>query len=226
MKEEKNPKLHMPSPSSLHSPTTKFHLLSVLGLSCAKLPYVKGQFFTLKDVTIGTTRLTRSGGDGSVETTSRELGFEEGVDLGDLLTFGDGALDVSRLLVSVIGDSGESLLGLKESSNFAKRKASRKRESGQRRVESSSSIGKGMSEIIEFEVVRGGEGRRESSWSAFRQVLVSSLDPILVVAEAEGGLRQLDNYPRRFLLPVVHLVTGSLFDEIARSTIVARRVLQ
>lgn len=196
----------------------------MLGLSSAKFADIEGKLLSFKDVTIGTTRLTRSGGDGSVETTSRELGFEEGVDLGDLLTFGDGALDVSRLLVSVIGDSGESLLGLKESSNFAKRKASRKRESGQRRVESS--IGGGMSEIIEFEVVRGGEGRRESSWSAFRQVLVSSLDPILVVAEAEGGLRQLDNYPRRFLLPVVHLVTGSLFDEIARSTIVARRVLQ
>jgi len=46
------------------------------------------------------------------------LGFEEGVDLGDLLTFGDGTLDVSRLLVSVIGDSGESLLGLVDGSNL------------------------------------------------------------------------------------------------------------
>ena len=46
------------------------------------------------------------------------MGFEEGVDLGDLLTFGDGTLDVSRLLVSVIGDSGESLLGLVDGSNL------------------------------------------------------------------------------------------------------------
>lgn len=117
--------------------------MSVLGLSSAKFADIEGKLLSFKDVTIGTTRLTRSGGDGSVETTSRELGFEEGVDLGDLLTFGDGTLDVSRLLVSVISDSGEGLLGLKESSNFAKRKASRKRESGQRRVESS--IGGGIS---------------------------------------------------------------------------------
>lgn len=34
------------------------------------------------------------------------------------MTFGDGTLDVSRLLVSVIGDSGESLLGLVDGSNL------------------------------------------------------------------------------------------------------------
>jgi hypothetical protein len=89
-------------------------LLSVLGLSSAELPNVELELTTLEDVTIGTTRLSRSGSDGGVETTGRELGLEEGVDLGFLLTFGDGSLDVSGLLVGILGDSGESLLGLSD----------------------------------------------------------------------------------------------------------------
>ena len=84
----------------------------MLGLSSTKLPDVEFQLLALEDVTIGASRLSRTGGDGGVEATSRELRFEEGVDLGFLLTFSDGTLDVGRLLVGILSDGSESLLGL------------------------------------------------------------------------------------------------------------------
>jgi hypothetical protein len=84
----------------------------VLGLSSTELPDVELQLLSFENVTIAPSRLSGAGGDSSVQTPSRELGFKEGVELGFLLTFGDGALDVSGFLVGILSDGSESLLGL------------------------------------------------------------------------------------------------------------------
>lgn len=84
----------------------------MLGLSSLELPDVELQLLSFQDVTIGTSGLSRARRDGGVETTGRELRLEEGVDLASLLTLSDGALDVGGLLVGVLSDGSESLLGL------------------------------------------------------------------------------------------------------------------
>lgn len=84
----------------------------MLGLSSTELPDVELQLLSFENVTIAPSRLSRAGGDSGVKPACRELGFKEGVELGFLLTFGDGALDVSGLLVGILSDGSESLLGL------------------------------------------------------------------------------------------------------------------
>lgn len=54
--------------------------MRVLLLASPELPDVEFEFLALEDVAVGATRLTRSAGDGSVQTTSSELGFERWVD--------------------------------------------------------------------------------------------------------------------------------------------------
>lgn len=90
----------------------------MLGLSSPQLADVELEFLSLEDVTIGASRLSRARRDGSVKTTSRELRLEERVEFAFLLTFGNRPLDVSRLLVGILSDSSESLLGLLGSSRM------------------------------------------------------------------------------------------------------------
>ena len=71
---------------------------------------VELELLALENVTVGAARLSRSGRDGSVETTGLELGLEEGVDLGLLLALGEDALDVSGL--GLLGGLSGGLLGL------------------------------------------------------------------------------------------------------------------
>jgi hypothetical protein len=73
-------------------------------------PDVELELGALEDVAVGATALARSGGDGGVEATGLELRLEEGVDLGRLLTLGEGALDRGRLLRLVV-TGRESLRG-------------------------------------------------------------------------------------------------------------------
>lgn len=73
---------------------------------------VKLELLALQNVTVGAATLSRSGRDGSVQTTGLELRFEEGVNLGLLLALGKGALDVGRLrLLRLLSGVGGVLLG-------------------------------------------------------------------------------------------------------------------
>jgi hypothetical protein len=54
----------------------------VLVLLCLELPIVELQLLALENVAVGAARLSRAGGDEGEQTTSFELLFEEGVELG------------------------------------------------------------------------------------------------------------------------------------------------
>jgi hypothetical protein len=86
----------------------------VLGLTDLELLVVEVEFLALKDVTIGTTALTRSGSDDGEETTSLELLLENGVDFSILLALVENSLDVVglRLLGGLLGSLGTSVDGL------------------------------------------------------------------------------------------------------------------
>jgi len=68
--------------------------VSVLLLVSSELPEVELELLALQDVTISTAGLTRSAGNGSVKTTSSELGLEERVDFGIFLPIVQAALSV------------------------------------------------------------------------------------------------------------------------------------
>jgi len=72
------------------------------------------EFLALKDVTISTTALTRSGSDDGEETTSLELLLEDGVDFSVLLALVENSLDVVGLglVTRLLGGLGTSVDGL------------------------------------------------------------------------------------------------------------------
>lgn len=76
-----------------------------------RVPKTHLKLLALKDVAVGTARLTGAAGDGGVEAASSELGFEEGVDLRVLLLLIQVALGVVGELLGLIGglDGGLAL---------------------------------------------------------------------------------------------------------------------
>lgn len=91
---------------------SNFYLsVGVLLLVGSELPEVELKLLALKDVAVGTARLTGAAGDGGVEAASSELGFEEGVDLRVLLLLIQVALGVVGELLGLIGglDGGLAL---------------------------------------------------------------------------------------------------------------------
>ena len=73
---------------------------------------VELELLALEDVAVGAAGLAGARREDGVQAAGRELRLEERVELGLLLALGDGALDVVRLLVGLVGDGGEGLLGL------------------------------------------------------------------------------------------------------------------
>jgi len=68
--------------------------MCVLLLSGPDLSQVELKLLALKNVAIGATRLARTAGDGSVQTTSSKLSLEERVNFGILLPLGQGTLNM------------------------------------------------------------------------------------------------------------------------------------
>jgi len=103
------------NPSRIVQVLTRRHPLGgVLGLTDLELLVVEVEFLALKDVTISTTALTRSGSDDGEETTSLELLLENGVDFSILLALVENSLDVVglRLVGRLVGGLGTSVDGL------------------------------------------------------------------------------------------------------------------
>jgi len=96
---------------------------------------VELELLALEDVAVGAAGLAGARREDGVQAAGRELRLEERVELGLLLALGGGALDVVRLLVGLVGDGGEGLLGLLDES-----RASRGREGSARKVETCSII--------------------------------------------------------------------------------------
>jgi hypothetical protein len=90
--------------SPIHISTNYTPLLSgVLALPRLELPVVELELLSFENVAVGAAGLTRAGGDDGEETTSLELLFEEGVELGSLFALVEDPLDVVGLLGLGVG---------------------------------------------------------------------------------------------------------------------------
>jgi len=85
--------------------------MSMLLLSCPDLPEVELKLFALEDVAISATRLSRSAGNDSVESTSAELRLKKRVNFCFLLPVIKATLGVVRELFGLCGGISRMCLG-------------------------------------------------------------------------------------------------------------------